>query len=52
MALFAQIHKDWGCLVVLSPQTSNVAYRVHEGLLSLPCSGNGNDSRYLTVSRG
>ena len=25
MALLAQRHRDWGCLLVLSPQTSNVA---------------------------
>ena len=25
MAMLAQTHRDWGCLLVLSPQTSNVA---------------------------
>jgi len=26
MALLAQRHRDWGCLLVLPPQTSNVAW--------------------------
>jgi len=26
MALFAQRHRDWGCLLVLPPQTSNVSW--------------------------
>ena len=26
MALLAQRHRDWGCLIVLLPQTSNIAW--------------------------
>jgi len=25
MALLAQVHKDWGCVLALPPQTSNIA---------------------------
>ena len=42
MALLAQRHRDWGCLLVLPPQTSNVALRVHAVGLRQPCSQNAN----------
>jgi len=47
MALLAQRHRDWGCLLVLPPQNSNVALRVRAGGLRQPCSENANDERYL-----
>jgi len=31
MALLAQRHRDWGCLLVLAAQTSNVSLGVHAG---------------------
>jgi len=42
VALLAQRHRDWGCLLVLSPQTSNVSYVVRAGRLCQPCSENEN----------
>jgi len=47
MALFAQRHRDWGCLLVLPPQTSNVARECGDPaqLLQQPCSENANVSR-------
>ena len=45
MALLAQRHRDWGCLLVLSPQTSNVALGVRAGSLRQPCSENANVCR-------
>jgi len=45
MALLAQRHRDWGCLLVLPPQTSNVALGVCVGCLRKPCSQNANDCR-------
>jgi len=36
MALLAQRHRDWGCLLVLPPQTSKVASVVHDGRLQHP----------------
>jgi len=42
MALLAQRHRDWGCLLVLSHQTSDVALGVRAGLLWLPCFQNAN----------
>jgi len=38
MALLAQRHRDWGCLLVLPPQTSNVCFRVRAGRLRQPSS--------------
>jgi len=45
MALLAQRHRDWGCLLILPPQTSNAAQVVHYGRLRKPCSKNANVSR-------
>ena len=45
MTLLAQRHRDWGCLLVLPPQTSNVAYGVRAGHLRQPCSENANVCR-------
>jgi len=45
MALLAQRQRDWGCLLVLPPQTSNVEGKlrgVPARLLSQPCSENAN----------
>jgi len=44
-ALLAQTHRDWGCLLVLPPQTSNVAYKVRAGSLRQTCSENTNVCR-------
>ena len=44
-ALLAQRHRDWGCLLVLPPQTSNVAYGVRSWNLRHPCSENANVCR-------
>ena len=38
LALLSQRHTDWGCLLVLPPQTSNVDLRVRAGCLRQPCS--------------
>ena len=42
MALLAQRHRDWGCLLVLPPQTSNVTrgLGLPTGLVLQPCSEN------------
>jgi len=45
MALLAQRHRDWGCLLVLPPSTSNVALGVCAGGLWQPCSENANVCR-------
>jgi len=45
MALLAERHRDWGCLLVLLPQTSNVALVVRVGRLRQPCSENANVCR-------
>ena len=45
MALLAQRHRDWGCLLVLPPQTSNVARGSLPGGLQQPCSKSANVSR-------
>jgi len=47
MALLAQRHRDWGCFLVLPPQTSNVAQglRVPVGIFQQPSSENANVSR-------
>ena len=42
MALLAQRHRDWGCLLVLPTQTSNVALGVRAGHRWQPCSQNAN----------
>jgi len=45
MALLAQRHRDWGCLLVLTPQNYNVALGVHDGRLQEPCSESANVCR-------
>jgi len=45
MALLAQRHRDWGCLLVLRPQTSNVDLGVRAGGLRYQCSENANVCR-------
>ena len=45
MALLAQRHRDWGCLLVLPPQTSNISLGVHDMRLLQPCSENANVCR-------
>jgi len=47
MALLAQRHRDWGCLLVLPPPTSNVARACgcHSRHLQHSCSENGNVCR-------
>ena len=44
-ALLAQRHRDWGCLLVLPPQTSNRNYGVRAGSLRQPLSENANVCR-------
>jgi len=36
MALLAQRHRDWGCLLVLPPKNSNIALGVFAGRLREP----------------
>jgi len=45
MALLAQRHRAWGCLLVLPSQTSNLSLEVHVGRLRQPCSENANVCR-------
>jgi len=45
IALLAQRHRYWGCLLVLKPQTSNVHYGVHAGHLLQPYTENANVCR-------
>jgi len=45
MALLAQRHRDWGCLLFLPPQTSNVSLGVRAGGLQQPCSEHANVCR-------
>jgi len=45
MALLTHRHRDWGCLLVLQSQTSNVNLGVREGSLRQPCSENANVCR-------
>jgi len=45
MALLTQRHRDCVCLLVLPPQTSNVAYGVRAASLSQSCSKNANVCR-------
>jgi len=45
MALLSQRHRDWGCLLVLLPQTSNIHEVVHAGRIQQPCSENVNVCR-------
>jgi len=47
MELLTQRHRDWGCLLVLPPQTSNVYLGVRAGDLRQPCSQNANVCRWL-----
>jgi len=42
MALLAQRHRDWGCLLVLPPQTSNVTLSIRAGGPQQPYSENAN----------
>jgi len=54
MALLAQRHRDWCCLVVLPPETSNVALGWGVSLLcasSSPAPKNANVSRQLADRR-
>jgi len=45
MALLAQRHRDWGCLLVLPPQNSNVNLGVRAGGLPQPFCENTNVCR-------
>jgi len=45
MSLLAQRHRDWGCLLVLLPQTSNIHLAFCAGGLRQPCSENANVCR-------
>ena len=48
VALLAQRHRDWGCLFVLPPQTSNLAWEWGcslPGSFRQPCSENANVCR-------
>ena len=45
MALLAQRHRDWGCLLVLPPQTSNLSLGFRVGHFRQPCSENANVCR-------
>ena len=45
MALLAQRHRAWGCLLVLPPQTSNVSLGVRAGNLGQPCCETANACR-------
>jgi len=45
VALLIQRYRDWGCLLVLPPQTSNVSLGVRAGGLQQPCSENANVCR-------
>jgi len=47
MARLAQRHRDWDCLLVLPPQTSNVSLVVRAGFIRQPCSENANICRQL-----
>jgi len=47
IALLAQRHRDWGCLLLLPPQTSNVTLGLLVGQLRQPCSENANVCREL-----
>ena len=52
MALLAQRQRDWGCLLVLPPQTSNVSLVFRAGGLQQPCSENANVCRKFAGRRG
>jgi len=55
MALFAQRHRDWGCLLVMPTQTSNVAWEWGlslPGCLQQPFFENANVCRYVAGRRG
>ena len=45
MALLAQRHRDWGCLLNMPPQTSDVDLGVCTGAVLQPCSKNANVCR-------
>jgi len=45
MALLAQRHRDWGCLLVLPPQTSKVSLGVRAGYIQHSCFENANVCR-------
>jgi len=45
MALLAQRHRDWGCLLVLHSQISNVALGVRAGRHREPCCENADVCR-------
>jgi len=45
MVLLAQRHRDWGCLLVLPPQTSKVPLSVRVGSFRQLCSENANVCR-------
>ena len=45
MALLARRHRDWGCLLVLAPQTSNLVFVVCAWGLQQPWSKNANVCR-------
>jgi len=47
MALLAERHRDWGCLLVLPPQTSNIDFGVRDMRLRQPCSKNAKVCREL-----
>jgi len=47
MALLAQRHRDWGCLLVLPLETSNVDLGVRAVGLRQPCSQKANIWREL-----
>ena len=49
MAGLAQRHRAWGYLLVLPPQSSNVAFVVWALRLRQPCSQNANFCRYLAA---
>jgi len=45
MALLPQRHRDWGCLLVLPPQSSHVHLLITAGRLRQACSQNANGCR-------
>jgi len=51
MALLAQRHRDWVCLLVLPHLNSNVALGVHDGRLQQPYSQNANVCRWLAARK-
>jgi len=51
MALLAQRHRDWGCLLVWPPQTSNVSLGVRATRFRQPYSQNANVCRYFAARK-